>query len=46
MDKQYIIEKLINKGIYKIGKRQLWELSVKELAFLLQKNESKYKEDT
>ncbi|MDI6677048.1 Fur-regulated basic protein FbpA [Bacillus wiedmannii] len=43
MDKQCIIELLIDKGIFKQGKRQLWELHISELALLLKEAESKSK---
>lgn len=46
MDKQCIIERLIDKGIFKQGKRQLWELHVSELALLLEENDSKDKGET
>ncbi|EOO65499.1 Fur-regulated basic protein FbpA [Bacillus mycoides] len=46
MDKQCIIDQLINKGIFKKGKRQLWELHVSELVLLLKENESQNKGDT
>ncbi|HHT7202596.1 MULTISPECIES: Fur-regulated basic protein FbpA [Bacillus] len=41
MDKQCIIELLIDKGIFKQGKRQLWELHISELVLLLEDAESK-----
>ncbi|HGH7177565.1 TPA: Fur-regulated basic protein FbpA [Bacillus wiedmannii] len=41
MDKQCIIELLIDKGIFKQGKRQLWELHISELVLLLKEAESK-----
>ncbi|ANT39987.1 TPA: Fur-regulated basic protein FbpA [Bacillus cereus] len=43
MDKQCIIELLIDKGIFKQGKRQLWELHISELVLLLEEAESKNK---
>ncbi|PEE20765.1 Fur-regulated basic protein FbpA [Bacillus toyonensis] len=46
MDKQYIIEQLIDKGVFKKGKRQLWELKVPELMLLLKKVELQNTEDT
>ncbi|WP_312498179.1 Fur-regulated basic protein FbpA [Bacillus luti] len=46
MDKQCIIERLIDKGIFKQGKRQLWELHISELALLLEGNDSKDKGET
>lgn len=45
MDKQCIIDRLIDKGIFKKGKRQLWELHITELVFLLEESESKDKGD-
>ncbi|MEG7969961.1 Fur-regulated basic protein FbpA [Bacillus cereus group sp. Sample30] len=43
MDKQCIIELLIAKGIFKQGKRQLWELHISELVLLLEEAESESK---
>ena len=43
MDKQCIIELLIDKGIFKQGKRQLWELHISELVLLLKEADSKSK---
>ncbi|MDA1828561.1 Fur-regulated basic protein FbpA [Bacillus paranthracis] len=43
MDKQCIIEQLIDKGIFKQGKRQLWELHISELVLLLEEAESESK---
>ncbi|TSI19909.1 Fur-regulated basic protein FbpA [Bacillus sp. HY001] len=45
MDKQCIIDQLIDKGVFKQGRRQLWELHISELVLLLKENESKKKGD-
>jgi len=36
LNKKYIIEQLIGKGIYKVGDKQLYELSPKQLKKLLE----------
>lgn len=46
MDKQYIIEQLINIGVFKKGNRQLWELNVSELTLLLKENDLQNKGET
>ncbi|HDX9607362.1 TPA: Fur-regulated basic protein FbpA [Bacillus cereus] len=46
MDKQCIIERLINIGVFKKGNRQLWELNVSELTLLLKENDLQNKGET
>ncbi|MGQ7108376.1 Fur-regulated basic protein FbpA [Bacillus cereus group sp. Bce041] len=46
MDKQCIIERLINIGVFKKGNRQLWELNVPELMLLLNENDPENKGET
>ncbi|WP_082044838.1 MULTISPECIES: Fur-regulated basic protein FbpA [unclassified Bacillus (in: firmicutes)] len=46
MDKQCIIEQLINIGIFKKGNRQLWELNVSELTLLLKEKDIQNKGET